>query len=127
MARSSRVCGISGAQSFKILRQITAAADCGQRADVGSWSMERGLWGRRAHERGRSLVGKTLATCGQHLLGGIACGSRHEAGMMRERCVGTRGKVVSPYDAKYGMIAKLPADRLTPSKTRRPPLPASKR
>ena len=84
MARSSRVCGISGAQSFKILRQITAAADCGQRADVGSWSWERGLWGRRAHERGRSLVGKTLATCGQHLLGGIACGSRHEAGMMRD-------------------------------------------
>ena len=29
MARSSRICGISGAQSLKILRQITAA-DCGQ-------------------------------------------------------------------------------------------------
>ena len=47
---------------------------------------EMGLWGRRAHERGRRLVGKRgTATCGQHLLGGIACtGSGREARMMRD-------------------------------------------
>ena len=88
--------GISRGEIFQNMRNIWGSIFENIAANNGSGLVgsrcrkleqgEMGLWGRRAHERGRRLVGKRgTATCGQHLLGGIACtGSGREARMMRD-------------------------------------------